>query len=339
MHFQRVTVVSLVIVAGIAGAISATSTKSAQAANGGLAYNEVVRFVSSNTQPAPQPGNFAADYQAAVDGQKATASGGQHHGLFGGISNMVDLAKGAMNMFKVGTPSSKYYLNGWERTDDPGAQTATIQRPDLHQIIYLNLAKKTYHVVDTSVQPMTETPPPYQPPSRPNEPPPSPQPGTCKLDISVSSSSLGAKQIDNVSTTGYNTAFKMQSTQATGSCVNGGFQTTMVEYVSPYDEPSAGSPHGKPSMSMTTSHPEAMGVKPGCKPKITMHHAMGASAPGGKLAMWEMITLSGSAQTSQGSMGGGFSTLIERGSVRTLGSGDKGLFEIPAGFTKEVPTQ
>jgi hypothetical protein len=306
----------------------------AVAAPTNLAYDEITKFVRAD-QPTPEPGTFTADFQAAQDAAQKAANEQQHHGLFGGIMNAVSAMKNVANMFTTGIAERRYYMNGWDRTDDIATQTATIHRPDRHEIIYLNIAKKTYHVVDTNAQTVTETPPPYQNP-QPTGQMPSPQPGTGKLDISESSTALGPKTIENVATTGYSQDFKLTSTQSTGSCKDGSFETAMVEYISNYAEPQAGivmkasTPH-----KMNMPAPAMMGVKPGCTPTTTFHHSGGATVPNGRLALWTLVTLKASAQTNQGQAGGGFSTLTERGNVRTLGSSDASLFDIPSDYTKE----
>jgi hypothetical protein len=80
-----------------------------------------------------------------------------------------------------------------------------------------------------------------------------------------------------------------------------------------------------------------MALKPGCTPTILMHASGLAKPPTGRLAMWTWVAISAGAPTAQGQMSGGFSTVIERGNVRTLGPGDKNLFDIPADYTKEQP--
>lgn len=336
----RTTAVALFLAACTVGALGLTSGP-ARAVQSGLAYDEVTKLVTNDQ--APQPGTFAADFQAAMDAQKSANAPGKHGGLFGGILNAADIGKGAMQMLKAGSASTHYYMAGWERTDESGAQTAKIFKPDQHQIIYLNLAKKTYRVVDTTVQPVSETPPPYErarrgPPGGPGGPGgPSPQPGSGKLDISVSTSVLGPKLVENVPTTGYKMTFTLSETQSTGSCVDGSFQTSMVEYVSKYAEPhvaSPGAPTGMPRRS-DIPRPETMAMRPGCTPTITTHASVGSAAPGGLLAMWLLASFNLSAQSAQGPMGGGFSTLIERGNVRVLGPADMKLFEIPSDFSKE----
>jgi len=298
----------------------------------GLAYDEIAKVNIGTT--SPEPGAFSEDFAGAVSAEKAAAAPGTHHGLFGSIMNAVDTAKNAMNLLKNGTASSNYYLAGWERTDDPGAQTATILKPQQHEIIYLNVAKKTYRVVDTNVQAPTVTPPPMEQ-ARNGAGGPA-QPGTGKLDVTVSSTALGSRMIENVQTTGYKMTFSLAETQSTGSCSNGNFTTSMVEYVSRYPEPRTAAARVQMTTAMRT-RPELMALKPGCTPTISMHTSGGVKPPTGRLAMWTWVAISAGAPTAQGQMSGGFSTVIERGNVPTLGTGDKNLFDIPADYAKEQP--
>lgn len=300
----------------------------------GLAYDEVTKILIGSTAP-PEPGTFAADFSAIANAQKSAPPA--HRGLLGGIMNTVDAAKNAVNLIKSGTASSKYYFGGMERVDDVSAQTATISKPLLHQMILLNLAKKTYRLVDTSV-PVTTTAP-VSPergrgPSTPQQTP-TPQPGTGKLDITVATTQLGPRVIESVPTTGYKLTFSLAETQSTGSCSDGNFQTEMVQYVSTYVQPQLASAPVAMSRPLSAMRPEMSALPAGCAPKTTMHTSVGSQPPSDRLALWALVTISGGAPSAQGPMSGGFSTLLERGNVRVLGAADKGLFEIPADFTKE----
>ena len=302
----------------------------------GLAFDEVTKFIMGDATP-PEPGTFAADFAAAVNTQKAPPA---HRGLLGGIMNTVDMAKNAVNLFKTGTAVSKAYLGRMERTDDLSTQTATIAKPQQHQLIMLNLAKKTYRIIDTNApeQPETSTPVDRgraQPGPR-ERPGPPPQPGTGKLDMTVSSTQIGPKVVENIPTTGYRVSFSLAETQSTGSCQDGNFKTAMVSYVSNYVQPqppSAPVAMGRPAMP--PMRPELSAMQPGCAPTITSHVVGGAQPPPDRLALWSLMTVSAGAPSAQGPMNGGFSTLIERGNVRVLGVADKTLFEIPADFTRE----
>ncbi len=307
----------------------APSPASSALPQAGLAYDEVTKVVIDEN--APEPGTFTADFEAAVNTQKSASAPGTHRGLFGGIMNTLDSAKSALNLLKSGAASSKYYLAGWERTDDPGAQTATITKPREHQIIYLNLAKKTYHAVDTNTQTVSEAPPPMD--RARNTAGPS-QPGSGKLDIAVSTTSLGARVIDTIATTGYKLTFNLTESQSTGSCSDGTFQTSMIEYVSAYAQPRMASSRTAPMR--TTMRPELMALKPGCTPTISMHRSGGAHLPADRFALWTLVVIGVGVPTAQGEMRGGFSTLVERGNLHALRTADKNLFSIPADFTKET---
>jgi len=179
-----------------------------------------------------------------------------------------------------------------------------------------------------------ETPPPSSP-STPG-PAASPQPGSGVLDISETSKVLGPKTLENVQTTGYSQDFKMVASHSTGSCRDGTFEASMVQYVSTYADPTAGGgAHASGGFHFARPSPVQFATGSGCRPKMTFHHAGNAAPPSDRLAMWMIMGLGGNTQTSQGQVGGGFKTLIERGNVRVLGPSDAGLFDVPAGFTKE----
>lgn len=328
---------ALALVAVMAGGLFA-GAQPAPAADSGIQFDEVTKFVGKDDHP--QPGSFAPDWQAAIASAQrqaaATNSMNEHHGFFGMIKNAITAGKSAVDMMKNGIPSTEYYLGKWHRSDDPGAQTATISKPDHHRIIYLNLAAKTYRIFDTSSGAPQAMAPPSASQGTPGTPPPSPQPGTGRLDVTVSNTSLGPKTIENVPTQGYALTFKATMTKSTGSCKDVSFQTSVTQYVSSYPEPGAGTTI-KPSAAMAAQRPpELQGVPWGCKPTVVTHKSGGS--PSGRLSMWMLLGLGGSASTAQGTMGGTFQSLIERGNVRQLGAGDANLFNIPPGFTKETPS-
>ena len=306
------------------------SVPRAQSAQTGLAYDEITKFLSADANP--QPGSFASDFQAAINAQRSAANSGGHGGLFGAIQNAIGAAQGAIASFSSGFASSHYYLNGWERTDDVGAQTATIVKPSQRQTISLNLAKKTYRIETSGTANASEPVSPAERPQSGQER--QAQPGSGRLDITVSTQSLGSQVIEEVPTTGYRTTFNMTQSQSTGSCRDGTFQTTVTEYVSRYMEPHAGvtRPRQRPA---SFARPERVALRPGCRPKITTHTSVSGEAPEDRLAMWVLVTVSGNAPSAEGQRSGGFSTLIERGNVRVLTANDSNLFAIPAGFTQE----
>ncbi|MDQ6781208.1 MAG: hypothetical protein M3Z37_08690 [Candidatus Eremiobacteraeota bacterium] len=336
---RRRASVALALVALMA-AVLFVGARPAPAADSGIQFDEVTKLVGKDDRP--QPGTFAPDWQAAIAAAQrqaaATNSMSQQHGFFSMIKNAVNVGKSTVDLMKNGIPSTEYYLGKWRRTDDPGAQTAVISKPDQRQIIYLKLAAKTYRIVDTTSGPPQTMVLPSAPQGTAGTPPPSPQPGSGKLDVTVSETNLGQKTIENVATQGYALTFKATLTKSTGSCKDGSFQTSVTQYVSNYPEPGAGMT-GKPSMAMSAQRPpELSGVPWGCKPTVAMHKSGGGQMPSGRLSMWMLLGLGGSANTSQGQVSGGFQSLIERGNVRQLGARDANLFNIPPGFTKETPS-
>jgi hypothetical protein len=326
---SRGFVLAMLVAAAIIAPILA-GTATSTAASTGFAYDELLKVITSG--PLPQPGNFAPDFKSAMDMAVANANPPKHHGLFAKMQDMADKAKATMAMMKNGTPSTHYFLNEWERTDNPGTLTATIIRPDRHQIIHLDLAAKTYRIEDIGTMPVTtDSPPPYQGPPGQE---PSPQPGTGKMDITTTSTEIGPKTIDNVHTVGYSQEFKIVSTQSTGSCQDGTFDTSLTEYVSDITPPLAKANPGL-KYSLAGHPPLTGGARPGCNPTTTMHHSGGATPPGDRLNIWTLMTIKAGTAAQQGAAGGSFSMLTERGNVRDLGSADASLFDIPAGFTKQ----
>ena len=336
----RIGAVALSI--AVAAVAAGSHAPAAQAASGGVAYDEIAKTIMSGSGGGqPQPGNyvngsFAADFQAAVNVGGPPKMG---HGILNVIMHAQETANKMMAMLKNGIPSTHYFLNGWERNDDPVNQTAIIYRGDLGEKIQLDLAKKTYSITKIGELP-EQTPPPVPPPSGQSGPQPSPEPGTAKMTVSASTAALGPKTIDDQPTNGYRMSFKLAVTQATGSCSNGSFATSFTEYISRYSEPAMALPNGKTQIRKNPmTDPQAMSVKPGCKPTITANTKTGPTPPAGKLALWTFMNMSGTmgapqAQQGQGGANNTFGFLVERGNVRTLGSSDASLFEPPADFKK-----
>ena len=316
-HARFARLALLLSISAAVALLAAQAPLGADAAQSGIRYDELM-IAGMSGQPTPQPSGFSDRFQAAVNAMRPS-----HHGLFSGIMNAAQMMQ---SMTKTGMPTTHYSLGEWSRTDDPVKQTATIYRPDRHQIIHLDLAKKTYTIEDMSSK--MGTPEPTMPNPQ-SGPPASPQPGSGKLDISDSTQSLAGMTLDGNPTSGYTSDFKMVSSQSTGSCKDGTIEATVVQYLSSF----SGSRGGASMASMFTNpSPAMMAQQGGCQPKISYHHATSVTAPSDRLALWTLMTFKGSAGTGQ--PGGAFSTLVERGDVQTLGPGDAGLFDVPAGFTQ-----
>jgi hypothetical protein len=310
------------------GVVAATGTPiaPAHAAGSDISYNEVSRFV---TGAAPAPGSYAngsfdADFQAATAKHK------------GGIFNMIG---NVMNMMKNGFASTSYFLNNMEREDSFQDNTATIQLPDKNQIIHLDLGKKTYYITSPSSGNITL--PPSQPTQpRPQQSMPPPQPGTANVVITVTTKSIGSLDIGGANADGYQMSFKIVSTNATGSCSNGTFETNSTEYVTSYPEPHIVWPSKNitPAMkAMMSRPPELQSFKPGCTPKIKTETHIGPTAPSGRLIAWQMISIGGSAMAQGQQVGGSAGMVLERGDIKQLTSADAGTFAPPAGFTQVQP--
>src|SRR2546427_26832 len=109
MRFMPSRIIRFTFAAAFFSAIACAALLSgAQRVDGaqsGLSYDEVLRVVT-NDQPTPQPGNFKADFQAAVDAQKQFANVPKHGGILSMIKNAQAMANAALASFKNGTPST-----------------------------------------------------------------------------------------------------------------------------------------------------------------------------------------------------------------------------------------
>jgi hypothetical protein len=320
---------------GTAGAAPA-----AHATPAGLQYDEILRVVVAPAT-APPPGAFHADYQQALaDAGKMPAEPppSKHRGLgaiVSAISNAgqeVKRAGAEVASFANGHLTRVAYYKGWMRTDDIGAQTATIDKCDAHQVIELNLARKTYRIEDTNPTEAApcDTPAPAGPQHAQVE---NEAPGTANLTVSAKSTSLGRATLDGIATTGSNSVTEMAMTNATGSCTNGDFKVETTRYVSTIRQPRRFCP--LPKVRGVASTPVDVVVRGGCKP--AMHGVAGTGAYGSlgsndRIDMYlKMAMIAGTPQAQ-----GGYVSVMQRGNVTWLTrDASEKLFSIPAGFTKE----
>jgi hypothetical protein len=350
------------IVTAAVAALAAGWAQPVQAGGAGLSYQEVTRLMfQQQTTPAPGTyftGSFQGDYQQAMSAAAPRT---------GGFLGTIKWAMGAVNELRNGRADTQYYWNGMHREDSPD-QTATIDIPAKNEIIELNLANKTYTIVDTtpkampagSMEPMPQMPQGSIPPQKP---------GTVVVTITTKIKNLGPKLLDNIPTQGYAVTSSVSWSQATGSCKSdsGDFQagSEMVEFFSKYQQPQLAQPPmpkamptalpSMPSMasieSLLQSLKQAMAT--GCKPTIKKNIQRGANLPYSGLVVWQYFggqanmqdqsaQQAGQEQMQElgalsGQSGGGtpgFGTVIERGNVRVLGPADASLFRVPPGFTK-----
>jgi hypothetical protein len=343
----------------------------------GLAYDEIVRVVVNATPPPP--GNFQADL-AAVNSPPAAASatpaprkrginigniagviagGGGAGGIAGAVAG--DMVSNAMENAVQNSLGAQFgalaamarsflqphllhyaYWNGWERVDDLAAQTATIRKCDIGQVIHLDLAKQTYTVYDPNAEPTSAPAPAPLRPARGRQAPPDPQqPGSAVADLTSATKGLGPLNIEGQRTTGYDSTTTFSMTQSIGSCRDGSASIEAVQYVSPLNQPAVKlcpiRRRPVPESADTAVTPAS--PTGGCRPTFTAHRS-GPALPTSKLALYSLVTFgAGPAATpapaaSPAAGPGGIGFLTERGNLKTLGPADAGLFSIPQGFTK-----
>jgi hypothetical protein len=318
-------------------AVAATPTPAA------LQYDEINRVVMPPATP-PAPGTFADDYAAIM--ASVSSGGGQpapaHRGLGGMLGAVLGGsapgagaggAGGMMGMMGAGHLVRYTYYNGWIRTDDPLAQTATIEKCAEHQYITLNLAAKTYTI--------TNTQPPCPPAASPMGRPMQGQteqaaPGTVDMTIKSSNQDLGPLTIDNIATTGSQGSIDMSMANATGSCHDGDFGMNITQYVSQIAEPRAYCP-----LPRSATSPAAMmsRMQGGCKPTMHMQGSGGnpfAEGGLGRLVIYRRMAMSSGSMGGGGGRGlSGMNMVMERGNVKWLsGAPADALFQVPAGFTQ-----
>lgn len=340
----------------------------------GLAYDEIVRVVVNATPPPP--GNFQADLAALTTAVAASPTpaprkrgigigaiaGALAGGGVGGVAGAVagDAMSNAMENAVQNSLGAQFgalaamargflqphlmryaYLNGWERVEDVTAQTATIRKCDIGQVVRLDLAKKTYAVYDPNAEP-TDAPAPAPAPRRGRSAPPDPQqPGTAVATLTLATRALGPLRMENQATAGYDSSTTFAMTQSTGSCRDGGGSIDNVEYVAPISRPAVTScPVRRRPIPETADAVVAPPPSGGCRPTFAMRRT-GPTPPANRLALYSLVTFgaAGAATPAPAASPGAGSIgfLTERGNLKTLGQADAGLFAIPPGFTKQAP--
>jgi hypothetical protein len=300
----------------------------------GLQYDEIARMVITPAT-APPPGTFADAYQKILaDAPAVTANptppprrGGLFGGLLSGISGAEQNAEQAANQMQNsladGTLVRLAYYNGWVRTDNIVAKTATIDKCAQHQLIELDLARKTYKIADTQGGNTPDCVTPAGPYGRQvNE-----APGTEDLTFTSNSVNLGAKTLQGIPTVGSTDTTGMATTNATGSCSNGSFKIQNERYVSKIAVPRRFCPLPK---GRGPSTPVDMVAQGGCKPN--MKGSMSAAywmRSGDKLEMYNRMTM------LSGESAGQFQSVTQRGNVLWLTKPQAdALFSIPPDFTQ-----
>lgn len=286
-----------------------------------LQYDEVIRMIVPPAPP-PAPDSFQTAYQSLASATPKP----QPHGFFGFAQRAINAVQGITQ----GHLARYTYYRGWVRTDDPAAQTATIEKCS-GGTIHLDLAKKTY----TVDQP--EKPCPHGETTEPSQPGPqdSAAPGTVDLTVTAQATALGPLTIDGIGTTGSRRQLELNMSNATGSCHNGDAKMSSTEYVSKIVVPRRYCP--LPKMKIPSTFSMATGSRGGCTPNIhgRMENAGSAfaAAAGNRLALFVLTSFGGSAGADSPS--GSLMMAIQRGNVHWLsGAPAEALFAVPPDFTR-----
>ncbi len=301
----------------------------ASATGTGLAYDSVTSFPHTDATQL-QPGSFESDFQTA----SAVKSGDDaKRGPFG-LGRMIAQAQNAMSMLSSGMAEHHYIAGSKERTDTIALGRAEITDCAARTLTTLDLAKKTYTVTSLD-QPNSATETARHSATTPGT---RPTDDGSRMAIAVSTKALGARNIQGMSTTGYDA--DVRSTVRRGNGESHSFDMLTTSYYSGYAEPAATCRERGPSRTQTdaanaanaamlTQYRTAMRAlrTPKGDPRFTVT-AKGPSLPVGKLALYELVSMKGQQQ-----QGPSFSMLVERGNVRTISENDP-VFGVPADFTK-----
>jgi hypothetical protein len=334
----------------------------------GIAYDEIVRVLVSATPPPP--GTFAADATAvaANPAPLATPAAEPHRrGMFGTLAASVLARTGlahpasgeaapnavedalrrslglsfetlanATDAFTEPRLLRYAYWNGWERVDDVAAQTATIRKCDLGQVVTLDLARKTYRVWEPDEEPSAV--PPRVPAHPGREADDDTAGGTVVVALHETTTSLGTLRIENQPAQGYETTTTVATTQATGSCRDGGATIRTVQYLGPLQRPTVKAcPIDSGPLPEDAAGTVTRTTSGGCRPTFTAQRS-GPTPPSTRLSLYSLVGFSGRGDDAHGKSGNtsdqDFAFLTERGNLRPLGPSDADLFAIPPGFAE-----
>jgi len=316
-----------------APAVTAAATPTPAPKRRGFGLGQIAQTLAS--------GGDLRDVAAAAAGDAASNAAGS--ALQNSLGSQFGGLAAAANGFLQPHLFRHAYLNGWERVDDVTAQTATIRKCDLGQVITLDLAHKTYRIYDPKDEPVA-TSAPVAAPRRGRPAAEAPEaPGTAVIDLKDVTRPLAPIRFDGTAAAGYDHATTMAITHATGSCKDASFTIRTVEYL-----PSI----GRPAVAIcpvsqrapVIQSPEEAFVPPasagtgGCRPTIARHQS-GPVPPSNRLALYTLLTFAasdagGAPSPAASSAPAGIGFLTERGNLKTLTAIDAARFSVPQGFTK-----
>ena len=300
----------------------------AGAAPADVSYDQI-QIMYFGAASAPSPGSFEA-IRAGLASQTA-----QSDDYPPPAANYMATSLAAVQRMQHGVLLHVSYLGDRSRVDDPATQRATIVQSDKNEVIYLDLAAKTYRTVTGDAATRLLAPGTVDAlksaiavPT--NAASADPQIGTETIASTVSAGEVEGTTIDGIATHGIKTTLTAASQAATGSCPQFSTEMTVIQYVDPArDErpkntiPSGavdairGTLHGLPSLNCNFTF--APGPSPAPLPdskRFLLYARTDSSTTLPILAA--PIT---------------YSMIIARGNLHDLGPGDAALFENPAGFT------
>jgi hypothetical protein len=236
---------------------------------------------------------------------------------------------GTFRALQVGLLRRFSFLGTMSRVDDPISQKATIARPDVPEVIYLDLVRKTYRTVegDAAEQLLTPADPSVLLHSLQNALPSGP--GTATIDIQTTTNAIAARDIDGVAATGFSTETTIAARNVTGTC----FPISMTIHGTTYTDQSRGEPIAH-AFEATDPSVIAKGLAlGGCTVTFGSSAAKRSSPPG--FILYRLTQ--GDATLPVLNVPMKTASLIERGNIKALTPADAPMFAVPTGFTAAPP--
>jgi hypothetical protein len=312
----------VVALAALAIVLSVTFGPRANAATSSLAWDSVTKLVTTGDASSLQPGSFDADFKTASTYEPPKQQGPVPGFLKAALAN----AQPAMQLVKNGIALKHYVAGTKERVDDVAMQTATIKDCSARTITTLDLKKKTY-----SVRSMDQ--PSSGGSSSGSGPNAIPTDDGTRITIDVKNTSLGAKEVGGVQTTGYQSDSTFTETKPSGETNTS--QANLLAYYSTYAQP----PTGCGRLMAGSRDASTMAQMGSIYERLTSAISMagldnrikvtqsGPYLPVGKLSMY-------SAASFKGQGGRNATFLSEVGNVRPIDPSDP-IFSVPSDFTKQ----
>ncbi len=207
------------------------------------------------------------------------------------------------------------YLGDWTRVDDPIAMTAAIHRADLHEIIFLNLAKRTYSVVKGA-------------PATSRSPTVSSTPAVPNYQLQESHQELDPLVLDERQTIGNRVTFTYTTITSTRACPQGSVTFILTQYSASDIDMPAGMwwpTTSDPSDTCTTLNSTESDAQE-IFSKLPLYRSILVEAPSESFVRSSTRLFGFSVLP--------VSVVQEFGNVKLLDAADRSLFEIPAGFTE-----